>query len=144
MNGSTIRLIASAAIVWYVLSGGMPSVGPSAGPYTGSMGELHTAAAAMDPKDRAVLAEAMAAAGEMLAADQLGLVSTTEEVQRYIRACVEFEYLGMGKPTQKYPAVAKAFQDELMKTVGSDVAPVTATTRASIAAMLAEAGKAVR
>jgi hypothetical protein len=80
----------------------------------------------------------------MLAADQLGLVSTTEELQRYIKAVTEFDYLGMGKPTSKYPAVAKAFQDELTKAVGTAVAPVTPALRSSVAAALTEAGKAVR
>ena len=148
MNATTVRMILAAGIVWYALTGGkipggVPGVVPS-GPYTGPLTELHTAAATMDPKDRAVLAEAMAAAGEMLAADQLGLVSTTEELQRYIKAVTEFDYLGVGKPTQKYPAVAKAFQDELTKVIGSDVAPVTPAMRSAVAAALAEAGKAVR
>ena len=146
MNGSTIRLIAAAAIVWYALSGGMPSVGPVApsGPYTGSMTALHDAAKTMDPKDRAVLAEAIGAAGDMLAADQLGLVSTTEELQRYVKAVTEFDYLGVGKPTTKYPAVAKAFQAELTKVIGSDVAPVTPAVRSAVAAALAESSKATR
>ena len=149
MNSNTIRIIVGAGIVWYALTGGklpgLPS-GPAApsGPYTGTMGALHTAAATMDPKDRAVLSESITASGEMLAADQLGLVSTTEELQRYIKAVTEFDYLGVGKPTQKYPAVAKAFQDELTKAIGSDVAPVTAAMRSTVAAALAEAGKAVR
>ena len=149
MNSNTIRMIVCAGIVWYALTGGklpgggVPGVAPS-GPYTGSMTALHTAAATMDPKDRAVLAEAMAAAGEMLAADSLGLVSTTEEAQRYIKAVTSFDYVGIGKPTTKYPAVAKAFQDELTKVIGSDVAPVTPAMRSAVAAALAEASKATR
>jgi hypothetical protein len=98
----------------------------------------------MDPKDRAVFAEAMAAAGEMLAADSLGMVSTTEELQRYIKAVTEFDYVGIGKPTTKYPAVAKAFQAELVKAIGTDVAQVTPAIRSAVAAALAESSKATR
>jgi hypothetical protein len=139
-------MILAAGIVWYALTGGaIPTVGVvSHGPYTGPLTALHTAAAAMDPKDRAALSEATTAAGDMLAADQLGLVSTTEELQRYIKAVTEFDYLGMGKPTTKYPAVAKAIQDELSKSIGTEVAPVTPAIRSAVAAALSEAGKALR
>ena len=149
MNSNTIRMIIGAGIVWYALTGGkipgggVPGVVPS-GPYTGPLTELHTAAATMDPKDRAVLAEAMAAAGEMLAGDSLGLVSTTEELQRYIKAVTEFDYVGIGKPTQKYPAVAKAFQAELVKAIGTEVTQVTPAIRSAVVAAMAEASKATR
>jgi hypothetical protein len=149
MNSNTIRMIIGAGIVWYALTGGslpgvsVPGVAPS-GPYTGPLTALHDAAKSMDPKDRAALAEATTAAGDMLAADQLGLISTTEEMQRFCKAVLEFDYLGMGKPTTKYPAVAKAIQDELSKSIGTDVAPVTPAIRSTVAAALSEAGKALR
>ena len=148
MNATTVRMILAAGIVWYALTGGkipggVPGVVPS-GPYTGPLTELHTAAATMDPKDRAVLAEAMAAAGEMLAGDSLGLVSTTEELQRYIKAVTEFDYVGIGKPTQKYPSVAKAFQAELVKAIGTEVTQVTPAIRSAVVAALAESSKATR
>jgi hypothetical protein len=142
------RYLIAGVLIYFVLSGmkfpGLPSPSVPSGPYTGSMTALHDAAKAMDPKDREALSEAIAASGEMLKADQQGLVSTTEELQRYVKAVVEFDYLGVGKPTAKYPAVAKAFQDELVKAIGNDVAPVTPTLRSSVASALTEAGKAVK
>jgi hypothetical protein len=145
----TVRMILAAGIVWYALTGGkIPGVSPagggSSGPYTGPLSALHSAASGMEARDRAVLSEAMAAAGEMLEADRLGLVTTTEELQRYIRAVTEFDYIGIGKPTQKYPNVAKAFQAELEKAIGTDVAQVTPAIRSAVVAALAEASKAVR
>ena len=141
-----IRYLIAAAILFFVFSGmkfpGAPSA-PS-GPYTGSMTALHEAAKSMDPKDREALSEAISASGEMLKSDSLGLVSTTEELQRYIRAVTEFDYIGIGKPSQKYPFVAKAFQDELVRAIGNDVVPVTPTLRSSVASALIEAGKAVK
>jgi hypothetical protein len=71
-------------------------------------------------------------------------VSTTEELQRYIKAVTEFDYIGVGKPTAKYPAVASAIQSELTKVIGTDVAPVTPAMRSAVSAALTEAGKAVR
>jgi hypothetical protein len=146
MNATTVRMILAAGIVWYALTGGaIPTVGVvSHGPYTGPLTELHTAASLMASHDRAVLSEAMEAAGEMLAGDTLGLVSTTEELQRYIRAVTEFDYVGIGKPTQKYPAVAKAFQAELTKAIGTDVTQVTPAIRSAVAAALAESSRATR
>jgi hypothetical protein len=145
VNNDLIRYGLAAAVLWYVFAG--PAAGPvvpSSGPYTGTMTALHTAAASMDGKDRAVLSESLGAAGEMLAGDVQGLVSTTEELQRYIRAVTEFDYIGVGKPTAKYPAVASAVQSELTKVIGTDVAPVTPAMRSAVSAALTEAGKAVR
>jgi hypothetical protein len=139
------RAAVAAAVLWYVFGGGAGlQPGPASGPYAGPMAGLHSAAAAMQQQDRAVLAEALAAAGEMLAADVQGLVSTTEELQRYVKAVTEFDYLGLGKPTAKYPAVASAIQTELARAIGPDVAPVTPAMRSAVAAALTEAGKAVR
>ena len=146
MNSNVVRLAIAGFLVYLAMSGKLPGIpaGPSSGPYAGPLTALHAAAGSMDAGDRAVLAEALEAAGEMLEADKLGLVSTTEELQRYTRAIVEFDYLGLGKPATKYPAVAKAIQDELSKAIGSDVAPVTSAMRREVAAALVEAGKAVR
>jgi hypothetical protein len=80
----------------------------------------------------------------MLAGDSLGLVSTTEELQRYIKAVTEFDYVGIGKPTQKYPAVAKAFQAELVKAIGTEVTQVTPAIRSAVVAAMAESSKATR
>jgi hypothetical protein len=136
----------AAILVYLAISGKMPGgvVVPSSGPYAGPLTALHSAAGSMDAHDRLVLGEALEAAGEMLDADKLGLVATTEELQRYIKAATEFEYQGLGKPTKKYPEVAKAIQAELLKAIGSDVAPVTSSMRRDVSAALVEAGKAIR
>lgn len=142
MNANLLRLAGAAALVYFALN--WPG-GPAGGPaYSGRLSELHAAAAAMAPADRKALADALDAAGEMLQADKLGLVATTEELQRYIKATTEFSYLGVAKPTEKYPAVARAVQAALDAAIGTDVAPVTAGKRAEVVAALVEAGKAVR
>jgi hypothetical protein len=142
-----LRPALAAAIVWYALGmPGLPSAGKpgGGGSYVGPMSALHTAASSMPAREREVLSEALAAAGEMLAGDVQGLVANTEGLQRYIKAVTEFDYIGIGKPTAKYPGVASALQSELSKVIGSDVAPVTASIRSSVSAALTEAGKAVR
>jgi hypothetical protein len=146
MNPNLVRMAGAAILVYLAMSGKMPGgvVVPSSGPYTGPLTALHSAAGSMEPHDRLVLGEALEAAGEMLDADKLGIVATTEELQRYIKACTEFEYQGLGKPTKKYPEVAKAIQAELSKAIGSDVAPVTSSMRRDVSAALVEAGKAIR
>jgi len=146
MNANVARLAGAAILVYLAMSGSIPGVpgGSSSGPYTGPLTALHSAAVSMEPHDRLVLGEALEAAGEMLDADKLGIISTTEELQRYIKAATEFEYQGLGKPTKKYPEVAKAIQAELSKAIGSDVAPVTSSMRRDVSAALVEAGKAVR
>ena len=142
MNGSTIRLIAAAAIVWYALSGGMPGVGPSAGPYTGSMGELHSAAAAMDPKDRSGLSEALDAASKMIANDKAGLLTTTESLQKAARGAIAFGYSTFS--VNKYSNVASLIQADLEKAIGSDVVAITPDVRSKVAGVLSEASRAVR
>ena len=144
MNGDLIRYGLAAAVLWYVFAGPVAvPTGPASGPYVGTMTALHTAAASMEAKDREVLSEALDAAGEMLLADKLGLVSTTEELQRYVKAVTEFDYVSHN-PSRKYPTVAAAVQSELTKAIGSDVTQVTDAMRQQVSAALTEAGKAVR
>lgn len=147
MNPATLRLAGAALLVYVALQGnlgGLVAGGGVGGPYAGRLADVHAAAASMAAADRKALSEAMEAAGEMLLADKLGLVATTEELQRYVKAATEFSYLGVGKPTEKYPAVARAIQAALDAAIGTEVAPVNATKRAEVAAVLSEAGKAVR
>lgn len=147
MDNNTIRFLLLAGICWYAFSGG---AGPllngqaQSGPYTGKLTELHSASRSMDPKDRAVLSEALSAAGSMLAADQKGLVGTTSDLQKYILAVTEFDYLGIGKPTTKYPAVAAAIEKELVAAYGKDQANITPDIRSRVADVMAEAGRALR
>ena len=143
MNDGMIRLLMVAGLLWFVFQG-TPGVGPAVSSrYEGPMGSLHSAAASMEPKDRTILAEALTAAGQMLTADRLKLVSTTEELQRYVKAVTEFDYVSHN-PARKYPAVAAAITQELDRVIGKEVAPVTEAMRQSVAAALTEAGKATR
>jgi hypothetical protein len=143
VNGDLIRYAVAAAVLWYVFAGPAAVTPGPAGPYTGSMSSLHTAAASMEAKDREVLSEALDAAGEMLLADKLGLVNTTEELQRYVKAVTEFDYVSHN-PSRKYPAVAAAINQEIMKAMGRDVTQVTDAMRQQVSSALIEAGKAVR
>lgn len=143
MNDGIIRLLMVAGLLWFVFQG-TPGVVPAVSSrYEGPMTSLHSAATSMEAKDRAVLAEALTAAGQMLTADRLNMVSTTEELQRYVKAVTEFDYVSHN-PARKYPAVAAAITQELDRVIGKDVAPVTEAMRQSVAAALTEAGKAIR
>ena len=146
MNPTTIRMILAAGIVWYALGGqipgvSVPGVAPS-GPYTGSMTALHTAAASMDPKDRAVLSEALAASGEMISADRAGLLTSTEALQKAARGSIAFGYSTF--TVTKYPAVASLIQADLEKAIGSEVAAVTPEIRGKVAGVLSEAARALK
>lgn len=145
MNTTALRLAAAAALVYFALTaagGGGLSV--AVAPYAGTLPNVHTASRVMAAADRRALSEALTAAGEMLGADNLGLVGTTEEMQTFVKACLEFDYQGLGKPSAKYPSVARAVQADISKAIGEDVAQVTPEKRAAVAAVLIEAGKAVR
>lgn len=142
MNNFAVRLLIACGLVLYLYSSG--NLLEVAVPYSGPLTKLHEEAAKMDRKDREALGEGLIAAGEMLAADRLGLVSTTEEAQRYVKAVLEFDYLGLGKPTVKYPLVSAAVESELKKATGEDTAQMTPELRRSISAALLESGKAVR
>jgi hypothetical protein len=142
-QGNSLRMLVAAAIVLWVFGGGIRSASVAA-PYAGPMSRVHDASRSMAAGDRAALSETLQAAGEMLAADRVGMVSTTEELQRYVKAATEFDYLALGTPNTKYPAVAEAIQAELAKAAGTDVAKLTPAMRDAAVAAMVEAGKAVR
>lgn len=149
MDNNTVRLLLVAGAVWYALSGagGVGSIlngQAQSAAYSGRLTDLHSASRSMDPKDRAALSEALTAAGSMLAADRKGLVGTTSELQRYILAVTEFDYLGLGTPKSKYPAVASAIERELSAAYGKDETQVTADMRSRVSEVMAEAGRALR
>ena len=144
-----LRPALAAAIVWYALGmPGLPSaVKPGGGgtvPYAGTLTALHTASRSMESKDRASLSEALAAGGEMLTADSRGLVDTTEAAQRYVAAILEFSYNGLGKPTQRYPAVADGISAEAKRVVGDTAGSFDAAGRSSLAESLKEMARAIR
>lgn len=140
-----IRILVAAACLGIAFAGGIAGQRkPQPAAYTGSMKAVHDAAETMAPSDRAVLSEAFLASSEMLASDSLGLVGTTEELQRFVWGCLEFSYIGVGEPSKKYPAVAQAIVAELKKAAGDEVVPLTPEKRGTAAAALAEVASAVR
>jgi hypothetical protein len=106
------------------------------------MTELHAAAATMDPKDRAVRSEALAASGEMIAADRAGLLTSTESLQKAARGSLAFGYSTF--TATKYPAVASLIQADLEKAIGSDVVAVTPDVRGKVSGVLSEAARALK
>lgn len=144
MNSTAIRLALAAAALWLVLGGGGGSVVPSVAPYSGSMTNLHQASREMPAADRAALSGALDAAGKMLASDSKGLVATTAAMQKFVTAVLEFDYVGVGKPSAKYPSAASALQSEMQRALGSDVGPVDSAVRSRMVSALTEAALAVR
>lgn len=145
MNSTAVRLALAAAALWLVFSGGGGGGGGVAVvPYSGSMTGLHQASREMPAPDRAALSGALDAASKMLAADSKGLVGTTPAVQKFITAVIEFDYVGVGKPSAKYPNAASALQSEMQKALGTDIAPVDAAVRSRMVSALTEAASAVR
>lgn len=143
MNRDTLRAIVVVGALWVAFaSPTMPGV--SVPPYAGGMSGLHTAAASMAPGDRAALSSALAAAADAVAADTRGMIDTTEKAQRVVFAVLEFSYVGMGKPSAKYPAVAEALSTEMRRVVGDTAGPFDATGRGRLAAAFREAAGAVR
>lgn len=135
----------AAAIVWYAL--GMPGYQPAGGgvsPYVGGATAVHTASRSMPATDRETLSAALKAAGDALAADSLGMVADTAAAQKFVKAVLEFSYVGMGKPAAKYPEVAAAIQQELEATFGTEVASIDASKRSAIASKLQTLGAAVK
>ena len=142
MNGDLIRYAVAAAVLWYVFAGPAAVTPGPAGPYTGTMSSLHTAAASMEAKDREVLSEALDAASKMISDDRAGLLTTTESLQKAARGAVAFGYSTF--TATKYPAVASLIQADLEKAIGTDVVAVTPEVRSKVAGVLSEAARAIR
>lgn len=140
-----VRLLIAAGVVWYAFGmPGMPDGATPSGPYTGPLTALHSAGAGMASGDRATLSAAMSAAGDALAADSRDIVDTTAEAQDFFLAVVEFSYTGMGKPSAKYPAVAKALSDAVKGVVGDEAKALDAADKAKLVEVLREAGRALQ
>ena len=140
-----VRILAAALCLGVAFAGGVGTLTkPDAAEYSGPMKAVNESAAVMTPADRAILSEAFLASSEMLASDSLGLVGTTEELQRFVWGCLEFSYIGVGEPSKKYPAVAQEIAAELKRLAGDEVTPLTPEKRGTAAAALAEVANAVR
>ena len=148
MTFDMVRIAAAGFLVWVALSG-TPDVVPPVIPqvvekYTGPMTQLHAESRSMMAADRGSLSEGLEAGANMVAADQRGLISTTSKAQDFLIGLLEFNYNGVGKPSQRYAGVASAVEAEFRKAVGDDVATLDASGRSKIEATLREMSKAVR
>ena len=113
-------------------------------PYTGSMTGLHQTSRSMEEQDRIWLSDAFTAGGDMVKADGRGLIADTEKAQSMVVGILSFDYNGVFKPSAKYPSLADGIEAELVKCIGSDIAPMSDADRSKFAACLTEIGKATR
>jgi len=113
-------------------------------PYVGSMTGVHQASRSMTDQDRIWLSDAFKAGGDMVNADGRGLIADTEKAQSFVVGILSFDYAGVFKPSAKYPALADSIEAELVKCIGSDIAPMSNADRSKFANCLTEIGKATR
>ena len=113
-------------------------------PYVGSMTALQAASRNVETQDRVWLSDAFTAGGDMVAADNRGLIADTEKAQSMVVGILSFDYNGVFKPSAKYPALADSIEAELVKCIGSDIAPMSDADRSKFGNCLTEIGKATR
>ena len=113
-------------------------------PYVGPMTGLHQTSRSMEEQDRIWLSDAFKAGGDMVNADGRGLIADTEKAQSFVVGILSFDYAGVFKPSAKYPALADSIEAELVKCIGSDIAPMSNADRSKFANCLTEIGKATR
>ena len=113
-------------------------------PYVGSMTGVHQASRSMEEQDRIWLSDAFKAGGDMVNADGRGLIADTEKAQSFVVGILSFDYSGVFKPSAKYPALADSIEAELVKCIGSDIAPMSDADRTKFANCLTELAKAIR
>ena len=112
--------------------------------YTGTITALHQTSRSMADQDRVWLSQAFTAGGDMVAADSRGLIADTEKAQSMVVGILSFDYNGVFKPSAKYPALADSIEAELVKCIGSDIAPMSDADRSKFGNCLTEIGKATR
>jgi hypothetical protein len=112
--------------------------------YNGPMTALHQTSRSMESQDRVWLSDAFTAGGDMVAADSRGLIADTEKAQSMVVGILSFDYNGVFKPSAKYPALADSIEAELVKCIGSDIAPMSDADRSKFGNCLTEIGKATR
>ena len=113
-------------------------------PYTGPMTGVHSASRSMEDQDRIWLSDAFKAGGDMVNADGRGLIADTEKAQSFVVGILSFDYNGVFKPSAKYPSLADSIEAELVKCIGSDIAPMSDADRTKFANCLTELAKAIR
>ena len=113
-------------------------------PYVGSMTGVHQASRSMTEQDRIWLSDAFEAGGNMVNADGRGLIADTEKAQSFVVGILSFDFNGVFKPSAKYPALADSIEAELVKCIGSDIAPMSDADRTKFANWLTELAKSIR
>ena len=148
-----IRLVLVGSVFLFIVGGSQPSptpepepapVEPVVEPYVGSYTNLHEVSRKMDPQDRAYFADGFTAGADMVRADSKNLIKTTQESQDIVVGLLQFNYNGIYRPLQKYPEVSSEVESILRETLGEEVVPMTASSKAQFADMLQEIGKATR
>lgn len=149
--GQIFRIILVLGIVGYILTGGEPSgpVNPRPGPspvvepYVGTYTGLHSASRSMNDSDRSIMSAAFLAAGEMVASDSKGLLNSSNKIQDFVVATLEFNYNGSRSTNETYPAVSSEVEKILLQTIGDEVRSADASDRSKLEQMFREMSKAV-
>ena len=113
-------------------------------PYTGTMTALHQTSRSMEEQDRVWLSDSFTAGGDMVAADSRGLIADTEKAQSMVVGILSFDFNGVFTPSKRYPELADGIEAELVKCIGSDIAPMSDADRSKFGNCLSEIGRALR
>lgn len=138
-----VRLAVVGAILGYVFNDGGEKTTPSE-PYTGPYTAIHSAAQSMEKNDRANMSQAFTAGHDMVSADKRNLLDNTQEASDYMVGLLTFDYGGLAKPSQKYPALADAIEAEFQKAVGTDIKGMDASAKQKFIDFLKETGRALQ
>ena len=144
-----IRVAVVLATLGYLFSGdgGRPEPEPPAPvvePYTGSLTALHQATRQMAPEDRQSMSAGFALGADQIDADKRGLIDKTDVAQTFLLALLTFDYNGVGKPAEKYPAVADEVEKVFTDTLGDEIKPMNSSDRSRLSSSLREMSKAIQ
>lgn len=117
---------------------------PVVEPYVGSLTALHQATRSMEEADRANMSAGFELGADQVDADKRGLIDKTDIAQTFLLALIEFNYAGLGKPSQKYPQVADEVEKVFTDTLGDEVKPMNSSDRSRLSSALREMSKAIR
>ena len=149
-SNDLIRVAVVLATLGYLFSGdggGRPEPEPPAPvvePYTGSLTALHQATRQMAPEDRQSMSAGFALGADQIDADKRGLIDKTDVAQTFLLALLTFDYNGVGKPAEKYPAVADEVEKVFTDTLGDEIKPMNSSDRSRLASSLREMSKAIQ
>jgi hypothetical protein len=113
-------------------------------PYTGPYQSLHQSTRSMTPEDRDALSGGFKAGFDMGMADSKGLINATNVAQDFVVGLLQFDYNGIYKPSQKYPAVVTEVSKIMEEVLGDEVKDMTPSERDKFIQSLNEISKAVK